>query len=100
MVQNAARESFPLRGCHVDSQPGLPHLLKSAANSRIGLASEKAALAVVMTIRRDCFADSVVAIRLQQISHHVFNRRPDGALDVERPIRFMPKSTQRRHAAS
>src|SRR5215471_3378174 len=99
MVQNAACENLPLRRCQVESQSGLLHLFKSAADSRIGLASEKTNFAVVLTIGRYGFADSVVPIPLQQNLHQVFERRPDGALYVERFIRFMPKGTECRQAA-
>jgi len=80
----------------MDSQSGLLHLLKRTANSRIGLASEKAAFTIVLTIRRDCLSDPVVSIRLQQKLHHVFERRPDDALDVEDFVRFMSKGAQGR----
>lgn len=99
MMQNAARESFPLRRGEVDSQPGPPHLIQCATDSRIGLAPQKATLAIVPAIDRHGLIDSVVAIGLQQTPHHVFERRPDGAPDVEHFVRFMAKSAQGCQAA-
>ena len=72
----------------------LKTLFKRAAYSRIGLALEKAAFPVVLTIGRYCFADSVVPIRLQQNLHRVFKWRPDVAPYVERFVRFMSKGTE------
>src|SRR6266545_4379836 len=99
MVQNAARESLPLRRCQVDSQSGLLHLSKRIANSRIRLAPEKAAFTVVLTIGGHCFTDSVVPVWLQQNLHDVFERRPDSALYVECLIRLMSKRAKRGQAA-
>ena len=93
MVQNAARKSFPLRRRQIDPQSGLPHLFEGRVNPGIRLASEKAAFAVVLTIRRRCFADPVVSERLQQNPHHVIERRPDRGPDIERFVRFMAKRT-------
>jgi hypothetical protein len=80
-------------------QSGPLHLFKRFANSRIRHAAEKPAFTVVLTIGRDCFADSVVAVRLQQDLHHILERGPDGTSYIEGFIRFMSKDAQCRKAA-
>src|SRR4249919_1217391 len=99
MLQNAARESRPLRRRQIDSQSGPLHLFKGPANSRIRLASEESTFTIVLTIGRYCLANSAVAIWLQQRLHQVFKRWPDRASYVEGFIRVMSKGAQCSNAA-
>jgi len=68
--------------------------LKRTTDSRIGLASEQTALAVVVTIGCHSFTNPVVSARLQQSLQHVFEWWPDGALYVERFARIVSERTQ------
>src|SRR3984957_17317751 len=61
------------------------------AYSRVGLASEKAAVAVVPAKRQYGLGNPVVSIWLQQELHHVLERRPDHPLDVDDFVRLVSK---------
>jgi len=73
----------------------LSHLLEGAANSRIRLASEQAAFAVMLTISHHSLTDPIISIGLQQKLHHVFDRWSNEALHIERFVWLVSERTQR-----
>jgi len=68
--------------------------LERAADSRVRLASEQTAFAVVVTIGYHSFTDPVVSVRLQPNLQHVFEWRPDDVLYIERFARIVSERTQ------
>src|SRR5882757_3483976 len=68
------------------------------AYSRVGLASEKAAFTVVLTIGQHGLGNPVVPIWLQQELQRLLERRPDHPLDVEDFVRLVSKRAQCRVA--
>jgi len=70
-------------------------MLKGAANSRIKLAPEQAAFAVMLTISHHSLSDPIISVGLQQKLHHVFDRSSNEALHIERFVWFVSERTQR-----
>jgi len=70
-------------------------MLQGAANSRIRLAPEQAAFAVMLTKGHHSLADPIISVGLQQKLHHVFEWWSNQAAHIERFVWFVSERTQR-----